>query len=840
MSSRGQKLIDLCISNQTSSAHIKHSTVTSCSDNVEKAECLNYINKCSLNNQVAKDHDYTCSRACYLDTDVEMSNNPSQDSANNSSEIVTSSKCNHSYLDSSACQPVANPETHNYAHTIDQEMPECSNSEVILDLELPVLNAESLNDRQMCEILPLDDDTLLSIAQSGEEIVIGSVMDTISEVENNSQGDNALSSIVSSGDNGVIDSVMDTLPEEENDVQETGIQNKQPSNSNNTATTVMTHERPLLSDSSISHLNYGDEMEIESECTKSGDPRRRRKFVFKPLERKEMKRKIRKNLHAIKNACSSSCKLKCSTEISQERRTEINSQYWDLSTSNDQKTFVLGCISKAEVKRRTVKVVSHYRRSTTNHYCFKNDQGKCVRVCKTFFLTTLGYRKSNDKILQNLCKETNISPSSDKRKGREPKNKLDHTVIQKHIESFEPTIAHYRREHAPNRRYLPSDLTVTQMHTDFIRNYPGFKCSYELYRSEVAKLNISFVKLGHEECEMCEHFNIHPHNKENMQHNCEDCQKWQVHIKKAESAREEYRKDADKIISDDEHIYSVDLQKVIMLPRCEMFKSVVFTKRLTVYNESFVPVGTKSSLQSVACLWHEGIRGRRKEDIVSTFYKFLITAARDVKHVVLWMDNCTAQNKNWTFFTFLVFCVNCPNINAETIQIKYFEPGHTFMSADSFHHRVEKSLHQVKKVYDFEDFKTAVQHSSSRVTVIQMEVKDFMLWKDLSIKKKRSSNHLGENPYLREIVSVEAQRGEMFLKIKREMNDLWQPLHFVNAKGLKSGISLPSSHSTPQGISQTRKTSILQNLVKGKNGIIPQNRLQFWLDLPLSGDKDDE
>lgn len=442
--------------------------------------------------------------------------------------------------------------------------------------------------------------------------------------------------------------------------------------------------------------------------------------------------------------------------------------------------------------------------------------------------------------MQNLCKENNISPSSDKRKGREPKNKLDHNVIQKHIEYFEPTVTHYRREHAPNRRYLPSDLTVTQMHKDFIRNHPGFECSYELYRSEVAKLNISFVKLGHEECEMCEHFNIHPHNKEDLQQDCEDCQTWQVHIKRAESAREDYRKDAHKIISGDEHIYSVDLQKVIMLPRCEMFKSVVFTKRLTVYNESFVPVGTKNNLQSVACLWHEGIRGRNKEDILSTFYKFLITAARDVKHILLWMDNCTAQNKNWTFLTFLVFCVNCSNINAETIQIKYFEPGHTFMSADSFHHRVEKFLHQVKKVYDFEDFKAAVQHSLSKVTVIQMEVKDFMLWKDLSIKKKRSINHLGENPYLREIVSVEAQRGEMFLKFKRDINDPWQPLHFLNAKSVKSGILLPPSHSIPQGVSQTHKTSILQNLVKGKNGIIPQNRLQFWLDLPLTADQDFE
>lgn len=64
-----------------------------------------------------------------------------------------------------------------------------------------------------------------------------------------------------------------------------------------------------------------------------------------------------------------------------------------------------------------------------------------------------------------------------------------------------------------------------------------------------------------------------------------------MHIKKAEVARNEYRKDAEKKLVN-EIIYSVDLQKVIML----IFKSVLFTQRLSVYNESFVPVGKKSKL----------------------------------------------------------------------------------------------------------------------------------------------------------------------------------------------------------------------------------------------------
>jgi len=36
--------------------------------------------------------------------------------------------------------------------------------------------------------------------------------------------------------------------------------------------------------------------------------------------------------------------------------------------------------------------------------------------------------------------------------------------------------------------------------------------------------------------------------------------------------------------------------------------------------------------------------------------------------------------------------VNDPALAVEDITLKYFEPGHTFMSADSVHHGVEKSM----------------------------------------------------------------------------------------------------------------------------------------------------
>lgn len=62
-----------------------------------------------------------------------------------------------------------------------------------------------------------------------------------------------------------------------------------------------------------------------------------------------------------------------------------------------------------------------------------------------------------------------------------------------------------------------------------------------------------------------------------------------------------------------------------MLPRCDMFKEIIFTPRLIAFNESFVPTAgcsKKHNIGPTAVLWHEAIRGRSKEDIISTFYAF--------------------------------------------------------------------------------------------------------------------------------------------------------------------------------------------------------------------------
>ena len=110
------------------------------------------------------------------------------------------------------------------------------------------------------------------------------------------------------------------------------------------------------------------------------------------------------------------------------------------------------------------------------------------------------------------------------------------------------------------------------------------KGNYEAYCLRVRAKNISFASLGHEKYEECEEFKLYGHNKEDLQENCKICTFWNKHITHAKQSRELYQEHAQTKFTDGTTSFFVHLQKVIMLPRVDTFKRVLFIKRLTTYN----------------------------------------------------------------------------------------------------------------------------------------------------------------------------------------------------------------------------------------------------------------
>lgn len=154
-----------------------------------------------------------------------------------------------------------------------------------------------------------------------------------------------------------------------------------------------------------------------------------------------------------------------------------------------------------------------------------------MKYVKHFSLQLLVTKKNNDRVVFDILNKTPIGdlcPPSNKhllktKYTNTNYNSIAHELVNLHIEEFNPSIPHYRREHAPSTRHLPSDINVTLMHASFIEKNHDCNISYEFYRRKLKEKHISFATIGNEECEVCESFKLHKHNDESLSHECDIC-----------------------------------------------------------------------------------------------------------------------------------------------------------------------------------------------------------------------------------------------------------------------------------------------------------------------------
>ena len=513
----------------------------------------------------------------------------------------------------------------------------------------------------------------------------------------------------------------------------------------------------------------------QHETTVSGPTTGNKRRNRKPEERiraYELKHPVR----AAPALClRGTCANRCSDHISETLRCHINSEVNHLDVEVRKQWF------RTNVKLEKAQEDGK-RRHLTWH--LPTGDGGMKRVCKPFFLTTLGMKDNNDEAVRNavLKAGSEVVPQSDRRGRHPPANKIDRQVIESHIKSFKPVSHHYRYNHAPNRLYLPSDINARIMYDDFNEKHPSF-CSLDTYRRCVQDLNIGFTVLGSEECPTCKIFQQHI-QESGQEHDqdgaCETCRAQAEHETQARRARAEYRNDANRTWKDEELIVSADMMKVVVLPILPV-KQCYFVPRLVAFNETFsvlMPAADdKSETQcrkdvqkrsSICVLWHEAIMGRGAAEVSNAYWKFLETN-RDFKSITIYCDNCSGQNKCWLWLTTMVLAVNNENTALEKLTMKYLEAGHTSMSADSAHQVINKSLRKQKTTEDFSDFVEAVGTSGMRHCELDRNsLKDFQ--DGVSRQKLNLLAKEGKRPYLASVKVAETRRGDRRLFLKESFD----------------------------------------------------------------------
>ena len=268
---------------------------------------------------------------------------------------------------------------------------------------------------------------------------------------------------------------------------------------------------------------------------------------------------------------------------------------------------------------------------------YQKKNGELIQVCKTMFLHTLGAR--TDGILKRFVEAKarspaeSIYPCKEKRGRKKVSTNPTRDAVIEHINSFNPVSSHYRREHAPHRRYLEAHMTIQSMCKSFQKFKKYIKCqvlnfkllilninilflalyqdfvskgheiSYESYRQIFASENIGFGENRTDDCEVCLQFERHKHEipQDHVTETCEICEKSLKHLQKAKSARQKYREDMQQ-----PNAYAMDMQKVILIPKLTT-KESFFVSRLVCFNETLAS-GEKGD-KNFAGMWHEGISG---------------------------------------------------------------------------------------------------------------------------------------------------------------------------------------------------------------------------------------
>ncbi|KAJ8890871.1 hypothetical protein PR048_010380 [Dryococelus australis] len=194
-------------------------------------------------------------------------------------------------------------------------------------------------------------------------------------------------------------------------------------------------------------------------------------------------------------------------------------------------------------------------------------------------------------------------------------NQTENVACEQNVNIELDFAEHRRDENQPlstHMEHLKVCETLTIMYLK--KKEKGKKEEEKKRKKVVNELNISFTKLGHEERGTCFKFKEHDkdHNKKNLSPDCETCIYWQCRIEKAEKSRDLYKEHAKLQSSTDTTYFCDDLQKVIILPKMDTFKEVVFSLRMAVFNESFAPLGIKLA-KPLAVLCPEATNMRKEK-----------------------------------------------------------------------------------------------------------------------------------------------------------------------------------------------------------------------------------
>lgn len=172
----------------------------------------------------------------------------------------------------------------------------------------------------------------------------------------------------------------------------------------------------------------------------------------------------------VKSVDCSKCTYKCNLGIDDKHRQQIFTTFWSLDTDARKKDFIIA--NATQKKTRTYLNDNdepvQKKRNVHRSYSFNID-GNHVKICKNFFLATLGIGEAfANHAFKN--EQDGVYIGEDKRGKHVPYNKTTNTamdLVRHHIESCPLGDGHYTCK-ISNRKYFGADVNIKRMYELYI------------------------------------------------------------------------------------------------------------------------------------------------------------------------------------------------------------------------------------------------------------------------------------------------------------------------------------------------------------------------------------
>lgn len=283
----------------------------------------------------------------------------------------------------------------------------------------------------------------------------------------------------------------------------------------------------------------------------------------------------------MKPACTDKCILSCTKKISEECRSFLFKEYWNLGSLQRQRDFLGSCVEQLVLKYRRISS-AHPRKPNCAFYLL--DNGKKIRVCKTFLINTLGISEKMMRTVINLKVSEQGIITEDRRGKHESHRKIDQQLTNSvfdHINSIPRIESHYVRKET-NREFIDGGLTIAEMHRDYCErrsasNQPS--ATYDYYsRIFNTNFNIGFFSPKKDQCDLCESYkNASEDGKKELEN------KYNEHLEEKILSREEKEEDKIKAQAGSISLAIYDLQAVLPVPVGQS-SAFFYKSRLNCYN----------------------------------------------------------------------------------------------------------------------------------------------------------------------------------------------------------------------------------------------------------------